>query len=117
MPVQISNKGFDAAVDAAIDQIPDEFLELIDNVVILVENDPPAGDPDILGFYDGVPITERDSYYGMVPPDSITLYRNPLKAMCDTTEQLIEEIAITVVHEIGHYFGIDDEHLDEMGWG
>jgi len=113
----MSNKAFDKAVDAAIDQVPDEFVALIDNVVILVEDDPPDDEPDLLGFYDGVPLTERDSYYGMVPPDSITLYRNPLKAMCETTEELINEIAITVVHELGHYFGIDDDQLDEMGWG
>ena len=117
MAVQISDKDFDKAVDAAIDQVPDELLQLIDNVVILVEDDPPADEPDLLGLYDGVPITERDTSYGMVPPDSITLFRNPLKAVAATKAHLIDEITITVVHEIGHYFGIDDDELDEMGWG
>jgi len=117
MPVQISDEAFDQAVDDALDQVPDEFCALIDNVAVLVEDDPPDDEPDLLGVYDGVPLTERDSSYDFVPPDRIILYRNPLKDMCETRAELVDEIAITVVHEIGHYFGIDDNHLEEMGWG
>jgi len=117
MAVELSDKAFDKAVDDALDQVPERFLALIDNVVILVEDDPPDDDPDMLGVYDGVPLTERGGDYGFVAPDRIILFRNPLKAMCDSVEELVDEIAVTVVHEIGHYFGIDDDHLDDLGWG
>jgi len=117
MPVQVSDTEFDRAVDDALGQMPDEFLDLLDNVVILVEDDPPEDEPGLLGVYDGIPLTERDSHYGLVPPDRIVLFRNPLKQMCDDPDDLADEISITVVHEIGHYFGIDDDHLDELGWG
>ena len=115
--MQISDDAFDQAVNDALDQVPDEFWALLDNVAVLVEDDPPDDDPDLLGVYDGVPLTERDSNYDFVPPDRIVLYRNPLKAMAATTTELVDEIAVTVVHEIGHYFGIDDDQLEEMGWG
>jgi len=117
MPVALSDESFDKAVDDAIDQVPDEFIALLDNVVILVEDDPPEDEPELLGVYDGVPLTERGDTYGFVAPDRIVLYRNTLKAMCDTVDELVDEIAVTVVHEIGHYFGIEDDELDEMGWG
>ena len=117
MPVTISDADFDRAVNDGIDQVPDSFIELLDNVVILVEDDPPDDEPDLLGVYDGVPLTERGDNYGFVAPDRIILYRNPLKEMCDTVDELVDEIAVTVVHEIGHFFGIDDDQLDEMGWG
>jgi len=117
MAVTLSNAAFDRAVNDAIDQVPEQFLALLDNVVILVEDDPPEDDPDMLGVYDGVPLTERGDNYGFVAPDRIVLYRNPLKEMCDTVDELVDEIAVTVVHEIGHFFGIDDDELDEMGWG
>ncbi|MCL2652515.1 MAG: metallopeptidase family protein [Propionibacteriaceae bacterium] len=117
MAVTLSDAAFDRAVNEAIDQVPEQFLALLDNVVILVEDDPPEDDPDMLGVYDGVPLTERGDNYGFVAPDRIILYRNPLKDMCETTDELVDEIAVTVVHEIGHFFGIDDDELDEMGWG
>jgi len=117
MPVQLSDEAFDKAVDDAIDLVPEQFLALLDNVVVLIEDNPPDDDPDLLGLYDGVPLTERDTQYGLVEPDRIFLYRNPLKDMCDDTDDLKTEIAVTIVHEIGHYFGIDDDHLDELGWG
>jgi len=117
MPVTLSDQAFDRAVNDAIDQVPDSFIRLLDNVVILVEDDPPEDEPDLLGVYDGVPLTERGDNYGFVAPDRIVLYRNPLRQMCDTTDELVEEIAVTVVHEIAHFFGIDDDELDEMGWG
>jgi len=117
MPVALDDDAFDEAIDDALDQVPDEFWALLDNVVVLAENDPPADEPDLLGVYDGVPLTERGGEYGFVAPDRIILYRNPLRQMCDSVDDLIDEIAVTVVHEIGHYFGIDDDHLDELGWG
>jgi len=116
MPVTLSDEEFDRAVDDALDMVPDELLALLDNVVVLVEDDPPEDEPDLLGLYDGVPLTERDTQYGLVAPDRIFLYRNPLKDMCDDFDDLREEIAVTVVHEIGHYFGIEDAQLHDLGW-
>jgi len=73
-------------------------------------------DDDLLGRYDGVPLTERLSDYGAVMPDRITLFRRALCAMCDTEDEVVAELRITVVHEIAHHFGIDDERLHQLGW-
>lgn len=109
---------FEEAVGDALDSIPPELAQAMDNVVVLVEAEPPADDPDLLGVYDGTPLTERDGWWGAgALPDRITLFRGPLERLCATAEELREEIAITVVHEVAHHFGIDDGHLDELGWG
>jgi len=115
--VDISDDEFDLAVSEALDQVPGEFMEMLDNVVILVEDEPEGPDKDLLGLYEGIPLSERDSYYGVVLPDRILIYRGPLRRMCESQEELIEEIGVTVVHEIAHFFGIEDDHLDELGWG
>ncbi len=115
MSVQISDEEFDEAVADALDQVPEQFLEILDNVVVLVVDDPP--EQDLLGLYQGIPLSERDSMYAGVLPDQIFIYRKPLKRMTSSREELIEQITVTVVHEIGHYFGIDDERLHELGWG
>ena len=117
MAVDISDEAFDLAVSEALDQVPGEFMEMLDNVVILVEDEPDGPDKDLLGLYEGIPLSDRDSYYGVVLPDRIFIYRGPLKRMCESQEELIEEIGVTVVHEIAHFFGIEDDHLDELGWG
>ena len=111
----IPEAAFEDLVGRGLDQVPDELFDLLDNVVILVE-DANAEEPDILGLYEGIPLTERDFYAGVLP-DRITIYRLALCDFCDTHEQLIEEVAITVVHEIAHHFGIDDDALHEWGWG
>ncbi|MFW5474800.1 metallopeptidase family protein [Knoellia sp. CPCC 206450] len=109
---------FEAIVEEALDDVPEELMGMLDNVVFLVEDEPPADDPDLLGVYDGVPLTERDSGWGLGNlPDRITLFRGPLTRMCKDLEDLREEIAVTVVHEIAHHFGIDDATLHELGWG
>jgi predicted Zn-dependent protease with MMP-like domain len=84
--------------------------------VVLVEPEPPADDPDLLGLYDGVALTDR--YGDMLPelPDRIFIYRGPLLDMCETEEELVEEVRITVVHEVAHHFGIDDARLHELGY-
>lgn len=109
---------FEAHVVEALDEIPEELARLVINCVILVEDDPPADLPaDLLGLYEGIPITERTSD-GMdaVYPDRILIFRNPTLAICDTTDDVVVEINITVVHEIAHYFGIDDDHLHTLGY-
>ncbi len=108
---------FDELVDAALDDIPDELARLVRNVVVLVEDEPPEGEPDdLLGLYDGVALTERDS--GMLAnlPDRIFIFRGPLLDMCESEEELVEEVRITVVHEVAHHFGIDDDRLHELGY-
>lgn len=104
-------------VGDALDEIPPALTDLLDNVVILVEDDPPASDPDLLGLYEGVALTERGWDYAGVLPDRITIYRNPILRMCATEAEVVEEVAITVVHEIAHHFGIDDARLHALGWG
>lgn len=115
MAIEVSDEVFDRCVNEAIDTIPTELVELIDNCVVLVEDDPPPGE-DLFGFYDGVPLTERGFDYGGVLPDRILIFRTPHKQQCDTVAELVDEIHITVVHEIAHHFGIDDEKLHELGY-
>ncbi|GAA5161952.1 hypothetical protein GCM10011366_11110 [Ornithinimicrobium tianjinense] len=101
----------------ALDLVPPELMDQLDNVVFFVEDEPPEDDPELLGVYDGVPLTERDLTWGGQLPDRITIFSGPLQRMCSDREELLEEIAVTVVHEIAHHFGIDDEALHELGWG
>jgi predicted Zn-dependent protease with MMP-like domain len=106
---------FDELVADALDLIPPELAAAMDNVVILVEDRNPD-DPELLGLYEGVALTERDSDYGGSLPDAITIYRDALLDVCETDDELVEEVAITVIHEIAHHFGIDDHRLEELGW-
>ncbi|WP_206051766.1 metallopeptidase family protein [Nocardioides ferulae] len=116
-PAAVDSERFDALVDRALDQIPDELAALVRNVVVLVEEEPPEGEPDdLLGLYDGVALTHRDSTQPVVLPDRIFIFRGPLLDMCSTEEELVEEVRITVVHEIAHHFGIDDDRLHELGY-
>ena len=108
---------FDLLVDRALDGIPDELARLVQNVVVLVEDEPPEDEPDdLLGLYDGVALTERDSTMAVQLPDRIFIFRGPLLDFCETEAQLVEEVRITVVHEIAHHFGIDDRRLHELGY-
>ena len=96
--------------------IPDELFGLLENCVVIIEDVAPADDPDLLGLYDGVPLTERDGSYSGVLPDRIFIYRNPTLQLCDTVEDVVDEVHVTVVHEIAHFFGIDDDRLHELGY-
>jgi predicted Zn-dependent protease with MMP-like domain len=87
----------------------------IDNVVVLVSDRHPE-DPDLIGLYEGIALTDRDSSYGGALPDTITIFRESLLEICDTDEEVVEEVAITVIHELAHHFGIDDARLHELGW-
>jgi predicted Zn-dependent protease with MMP-like domain len=117
VPIDMEPERFDLLVDQALDGIPDELAQLVRNVVVLVEDEPPDDEPDdLLGLYDGVALTERDSTMGVQMPDRIFIFRGPLLDFCDTEAQLLEEVRITVVHEIAHHFGIDDRRLHELGY-
>jgi predicted Zn-dependent protease with MMP-like domain len=116
MPVEMEPAAFDALVDRALDGIPDEIAALVHNVVVLVEDEPPADEPDLLGLYEGIALTERWGDASMELPDRIFVFRGPLLDLCDSEEQLVEEVRITVVHEIAHHFGIDDDRLHDLGY-
>ncbi len=107
---------FDELVSEALDAIPAALTAAMDNVVVLVEEANPD-DPHLLGLYEGVALTSRDTTYGGLLPDRITIYRAPILALCSTEDEVVDEVTITVVHEIAHHFGIDDERLHELGWG
>ncbi len=94
--------------------MPPELGRLIRNVVLLVEDEPP--EPGLLGLYEGVPLTRRDSYYAGVLPDRITIFRGPLCRFSRDLAELAHEVRVTVVHEVAHHFGIDDDRLHELGW-
>lgn len=112
----MSREEFEGAVADALDGIPPELARLMDNVVILVEDDAPADDPDLLGLYEGTPLTERGEWWAGSLPDRITVFRRPTLEICATREEVVEEVRVTVVHEIAHHFGIDDARLHELGW-
>ena len=116
--VEMTDEEFEAAVADALDSLPPELARLIDNVVVLVEAEAPEDDPDLLGLYEGTPLTERDGWWAAGSlPDRITIFRNPTLRMCEDVDEVAEEVAVTVVHEVAHYFGIDDDRLHELGWG
>jgi predicted Zn-dependent protease with MMP-like domain len=106
---------FEELVADALDEIPTELTRLMDNVVVLVDERNPD-EPDLLGLYEGVALTERGTDYAGMLPDRIFVYRVPILAVCDTEDDVVDEVAVTVVHEIAHHFGIDDARLHELGW-
>ena len=123
---RLSSKAFDRAVREAMDRIPEEFHRHIHDVPILVEKEPTPEvladldvpeDETLFGAYFGTPKGERSVFDVPVEPDRIVIYKRPLEDFCETVEELIEEIEITVVHEVAHHFGIDDEVLARYGYG
>ena len=107
---------FERLVIDELDLLPDDMIDGLDNVAFVTEDRPEDGSLDLLGLYDGVALTERGQYGFGELPDRIILYREPLLAVSETLEQLREEVHITLVHEIAHYYGIDDDQLHELGW-
>jgi predicted Zn-dependent protease with MMP-like domain len=117
--IEMSREEFEEAVADGLDLIPAELARHISNVVILVEDEPPtdSDDPDLLGLYEGTPLTERGEWWAAGSlPDRITIFRNPTLRFCESTDEVAEEVAVTVIHEIAHHFGIDDARLHELGW-
>ncbi|GAA2268900.1 hypothetical protein GCM10010145_50690 [Streptomyces ruber] len=115
--LEMTREEFEELVAEALDRIPPELTRLMDNVAVFVEDEPPADDPELLGLYEGTPLTDRGEWYAGVLPDRITVYRGPTLRMCETREDVVAETEVTVVHEIAHHFGIDDARLHALGYG
>jgi predicted Zn-dependent protease with MMP-like domain len=112
--VVVAGERFEEMVGVALDGLPPELGKLMRNVAVTVELD--GGPPGLLGLYEGVPLTERFSDYSGLLPDRITIYRKAICAICDTEDEVVEEVRRTVIHEVGHHFGIDDDRLHALGW-
>ncbi|WP_079032038.1 metallopeptidase family protein [Streptomyces specialis] len=117
----MTREEFEGLVSEALDRIPSELTRLMDNVAIFVEDEPPPEDPELLGLYEGTPLTDRGEWYAGVLPDRISIFMGPTLRLCEQDgggrESVVEEVEITVVHEIAHHFGIDDERLHALGYG
>jgi predicted Zn-dependent protease with MMP-like domain len=107
---------FESLVGDALDTIPAELLAAMDNVVVLVDSRHPD-EPDLLGLYEGIALTERTTDYGGVLPDRITIFQDAILEFCADPDEVVREVAVTVVHEVAHHFGIDEHTLHELGWG
>lgn len=114
--VDVPADRFEELVADALDEIPDELWRMMDNVAVVVKEGSPGS--NLLGLYDGVPLTRRGRGYGeaMVMPDRITIFRQPILAICDDEAEVVRQVRVTVIHEVAHHFGIDDARLHELGW-
>ncbi|MBW0093585.1 metallopeptidase family protein [Pseudonocardia sp. KRD-184] len=112
----MTRRRFEELVADALDTIPPELTAAMDNVVVLVE-DRNAEDPELLGLYEGIALTERTSSYGGYLPDRISIYQDAILDVCSDADEVVHEVAVTVVHEVAHHFGIDEDTLHRLGWG
>jgi predicted Zn-dependent protease with MMP-like domain len=112
--IEVEPGRFEEMIVAALDGLPEEFGQLMRNVAVTVEHG--AGPPGLLGLYQGIPLTSRTSQYAGVLPDRITIYRQAICATCRTEQEVADQVRRTVIHEIAHHFGIDDNRLRELGW-
>ncbi len=111
--IEVPPDRFEELVADALDGIPPALGSLMDNVWVEVDNRSVSG---LLGLYEGIPLTERQAYGGMVMPDRITIFRRSICRVCDSEDEVVEQVRTTVVHEVAHHFGIDDRRLAELGW-
>ena len=114
--LDVDAAAFEELVIDELDALPDEMIDGLDNLAFVTEDLPEDGSLDLLGLYDGIALTERGQYGFGELPDRIILYRLPLLDICDSLEELKDQIHVTLVHEIAHFFGLDDEQLHELGW-
>ena len=112
--IEVPRERFEELVADALDSIPTQLGRYMDNVAVFVEDDPPH--PDLLGLYQGVPLTKRSAGYAGAMPDRITIYRTTICAISHSEREVVERVRTTVVHEVAHHFGIDDPRLRELGW-
>ena len=114
--MEMDADAFEKLVVDELDRLPDDVVDGLDNVVFVVEDRPEDGSLDLLGLYDGLALTERGGYGMGELPDRIVIYREPHLTECESDEELRDEVHTTLVHEIAHFYGIDDEQLHELGW-
>jgi predicted Zn-dependent protease with MMP-like domain len=114
--LQLGEEEFEKLVVDELDALPDEMVDGLENIVFVVEDRPEDGSLELLGEYQGIALTHRDQYGFGELPDRIVLFREPLLAICETLEELRDEVHITLVHEIAHFYGIDDDELHRLGW-
>ncbi len=112
--VEVSRERFEELVGEALDSLPPALGRRMENVAVTVADD---GPPGLLGLYQGIPLTSRDNYGSMVLPDRITIFRFAICRHCRDEAEVVEQVRVTVVHEVGHHFGISDARLHELGWG
>ncbi len=112
--IRVDPDDFERMVTTALDSLPPELGHMMRNVAVVVAHEP--GPRGLLGLYQGVPLTSRTTNYSAVLPDKITIYQLAICAICDTEAEVVEQVRRTVIHEVGHYFGISDERLRELGW-
>ncbi|TFD82208.1 metallopeptidase family protein [Cryobacterium fucosi] len=115
--LQLGHEEFERLVIDELDLLPDDMVDGLDNVIFVVEDRPESGELDTLGLYDGVALTERGQYGFGEMPDRIVVFREPLLELCADLEDLRDQVHITLVHEIAHFYGIDDDRLHDLGWG
>ena len=113
--IDVPPERFADLVAEALDGIPAELGDLMDNVAVFIDDDRPPG--GLFGLYEGVPLTRREAYGGLAMPDRITIYRRTICAASSSEDEVRRQVQVTVVHEIAHHFGISDARLDELGWG
>ena len=123
--MRLSDVDFESLVVDVLDGLPEQILDMLDNVDVVIENWPSReqleeaglhGNETLFGLYEGVPLTARDSGYFLIPPDKITIFKGPIEQSCRTRDEIAEQVRITVIHEVAHHFGIGEERLDELGW-
>jgi predicted Zn-dependent protease with MMP-like domain len=114
--LEMTTDEFEVLVEQGLGSIPSGLSREIRNLAVFVEDESPPGFPILLGLYQGIPLTERGQWYAGVQPDRITIYRMPILRICRTREEVVAQVAKTVVHEVGHHFGISDERLHELGY-
>lgn len=116
--IEIDRDHFEQLVAYAMETIPAQLSKEIQNVAILIEDNPPDDQPNLLGLYRGIPLTQKQpSSWGGALPDTITIYRNSILRICSSYEDVVRQVRVTVVHEVGHYFGLTESRLHELGYG
>jgi len=123
---RLSRRRFEQLVAGALKGLPEEFRRRLDNVAVIVKDKPSAETltrqglgtgETLLGLYEGIPLTDRTSAYGLVLPDRLTIFQQPIEEMCRTEAEIKRQVQRTVIHEVGHFFGISDAELERLGWG
>jgi predicted Zn-dependent protease with MMP-like domain len=112
--IEVAPERFEEMVEAALDGLPADLGRLMSNVAATVQHEP--GPPGLLGLYQGIPLTSRTSGYAGVLPDRITIYRQAICAVCASEDEVVAQVRRTVIHEVGHHFGITDARLRDLGW-